>query len=73
MGRTISYNNSDWAAVYLNLQKYRRRWGMISRVLERTRAIVRARGAMYRVVVQSVLLYRSESWVVNREILNILT
>ena len=26
LGRTIAYNNSDWAAVYQNLQKDRRKW-----------------------------------------------
>ena len=33
LGRIIAYNNSDWAAVYLNLRKSQRRWGMIERVL----------------------------------------
>ena len=31
--RTITYNNSSWETVYLNLWKARRRWGMIARVL----------------------------------------
>ena len=43
------------------------------RVLERTGATVRARGAMYKAVAQSVLLYRSNSWVVTREMLKVLT
>ena len=46
LGLTITFNNSNWAAVYLNLRKDRMRWGMIARVLERTGATVRARGAM---------------------------
>ena len=44
LGRTIAYNNSDWATVYLNLSKARSRWGMIARVLERTGETARARG-----------------------------
>ena len=44
LGQTISYNNSDWTAVYLNLRKARRRWGMTVRVIERVGATVRARG-----------------------------
>ena len=46
---------------------------MVARVLERTGAMVQARGAMYKVVAQSVLLYGSKSWVVTREMLKVLT
>ena len=57
----IAYINSDWEAVYLNLHKARRRWGMIARVLEMMGATVRAREEMYKAVAQLVLLYVSES------------
>ena len=73
MGWKIGYNNSDWAAVYLNLHKSRQRWDMIERVIEITLATVRAREAMYKSVGQSVLLYGRESWVVTGEILKFLT
>ena len=46
---------------------------MIVRVLERTGAMVRARGAIYKAVAQLVLLYGSESWVVNGDMLKVLT
>ena len=65
LGRTIKLNNSNREAVYLNLHKERRRWGMIAKVLERRGATVRDWGAIYKVVAQSVLLYGRESWVVN--------
>ena len=45
---------------------------MIARVMAKTRATVWARGMMYKVVAQSVLLYRSESWVMTGEILKVL-
>ena len=45
---------------------------MITRVLEKTVATVRARGMMYEVVAQSLLLYGSESWVVMGSILKLL-
>ena len=48
MVHMISYNNSNWAAVYLNLRKSRRWWGMIVRVLERMVATVQAQGEMYK-------------------------
>ena len=73
LGQTITYKKRDWAAVYLNQQKARRRWGMISRVLERTGATVRAQGEIYKAVAPSVLLYGSDSWVVNGETLKVLT
>ena len=46
---------------------------MIVRVIERTGATVRGRGAMYKAIVLLVLLYESKSWVVTGEMLNILT
>ena len=58
--------------VYQNLKKLQRQWGMISRVLENTRAPVWARGMMYRAVSQLVLLYGSESWVVMGATLKVL-
>ena len=47
---TIAYNNIDWPAVYQNLKKEQRWWGMIVRVLEKPGATVRARGMMYKLV-----------------------
>ena len=60
LGRTIAYINSNWAAVYQNMQKSQRRWGMLVMVLEMMRATLQAQGAMYKAVTQSVLLYGSE-------------
>ena len=45
---------------------------MLVRVLERTGATVRAQGSMYKAVVQLVILYGIEIWVLNREMLKIL-
>ena len=59
--RTNTYNNSDWAAVFLNLRKSWRQWVMILRVLKRTGAPVWAWGAMYKAVAHSVILYGSKS------------
>ena len=38
LGRTVSYNNSDWAALDRNPSKAQKRWGMIARVLSETGA-----------------------------------
>ena len=45
---------------------------MITRVLTKTGATVRACGVMYKSVDQLVLLYGSESWVVTGEMLKVL-
>ena len=58
--------------VYQNLRKARMRWGVISRLMVKTGAAVRARGMMYKAVAHLVLLYRSESWVVTGIILKVL-
>ena len=72
LGRKIAYNNSNWAAVYQNLRKARRRWGMVERVMERTGAPVQTWGYMYKAVVQSVILYVREIWVVTGDMLKVL-
>ena len=43
LGFTIGYNNSDWVALYHNLFKARRWWGMVLNVLENIGAKVRSR------------------------------
>ena len=72
LGRMITYNNREWPAVFQNLKKVRRRWGMILRVLTKTVETVQVHGMMYKTVVQSVLLYYSESRVVMGAMLKVL-
>ena len=45
---------------------------MITRVLEKTGATVRAGGMIYKAVAHSVLLYGSESWVVTGPMIKVL-
>ena len=59
LGRTITCNNSNCAAVYLNLQKAHRRWGMVARVIERTVETVQAQGEMYKEM-EKLVIYLSE-------------
>ena len=58
--------------MYRNLRKAQRRWGVISRVLEKTGATVRSWGMIYKAVAQSVLLYSSDIWVVMGDMLKFL-
>ena len=48
--KTITYNNSNWHAVYQNLRKERRRREMIVRVMAKTGGMVWAYGMMYKAV-----------------------
>ena len=63
LGRHLSQDNSDWPAVLYNIKKARKRWAMVRKVLVRDRASPRVSGYFYNAVVQSVLLYGAETWV----------
>ena len=69
---TITYNNSDWAALYHSLGEARRRWGMMSRVLDKSGVTVRDRLIMYKYMVQTVLLYVRKSWVITDAMVKVL-
>ena len=45
---------------------------MVARVMEKTGATVQARGAMYKAVAHSVILYGSNRWAVMGDMLNLL-
>jgi hypothetical protein len=68
LGRILSKNDSDCAAVENNLQKARMKWGRISRLLTREGTYPKAMATFYKAIVQSVLLYGAESWVINKEV-----
>ncbi len=72
LGRVIAMNNSDWPALFHNLKKARQRWAMVSKVLDKQGASMRCRGLFYKAVVQSVLLYGCETWVVKEGMLKVL-
>ena len=42
----------------------RRQWGMVEKVLKKSVAAVQSQAMMYKAVVQTVLMYGSDSWVV---------
>jgi hypothetical protein len=72
IGRIITSSNSDWEAAKFNLHKARTRWMNISRILTRTSASPRISSLFYKATIQTVLLYGSETWVINDEILHLL-
>ena len=66
LGRPLSATDSDWLAIRRNLNRARQKWAMISRILSREGATPRVSGLFYKAVVQSVLLYGSETWVLDK-------
>jgi Reverse transcriptase (RNA-dependent DNA polymerase) len=72
LGRLLSSNDSDWPTVYYNLKKAQMRWRRVSRVLTREGADPRVCGMFYKAVVQSVLLYSCETWVITSQVLDVL-
>ena len=72
LGHTITYNNSDWEAVYRNLQKAWRYQGMISKMLTKTVATVQSLGMLYKAVSHTLILFWGESWVVTVAMLKLL-
>ena len=51
LGRTVAYINSNWAALYQNLRKARRRWEMVRKLESKTGAVVQAWGKLYKAFV----------------------
>eukprot|EP00978_Attheya_sp_CCMP212_P031988 scaffold122904_cov62-Attheya_sp.AAC.4 len=62
LGRLLSNMDEDWPAVHANLCKAPKSWAMISCILARDGATPRVSGMSYKAVVQSILLFGSETW-----------
>ena len=72
LGRTVMYNNSNWEALYSKVRKAQQRWGIVTKVMWNTGAPIKSRSVMYKVVVQAVLLYRSEIWLIMDNMVTVL-
>jgi hypothetical protein len=72
LGCYTTSTDSDWPALYKNLQKAQSKWAMIAKVLIRERATPHISGLFYKAIVQTVLLYGSESWVITPAMLKVL-
>lgn len=62
LGRILSHDDKDNLAMYYNMRRARSRWGLISRILTCEGANPRVSAMFYKAVVQTVLLYGSETW-----------
>ena len=73
LGRLLSNDDGDLRTVRKNLKKARWVWARLQNVLESEGADPRVCGMFYKAVVQSVLLYGCETWVVTPAILRMLS
>jgi hypothetical protein len=72
LGRILTDTDDDYPALYRNLSRARQRWGMVRRVLVRDGADPRTMAYFYKCVVQTVLLYGAETWVISNRMLRAL-
>ena len=72
LGRVLSEEDNNWPVVVRNLRRARQKWARLTRVLSREGAYARTLGHIYLAVVQSVMLYGSETWVLTPHMLRVL-
>ena len=65
LGRIVSEDDDDTPAIEANIKKARTKWAMFKRLLTRERASRRVMGHFYKAIVQSILLYGAETWLIN--------
>lgn len=63
LGRQLTNTNDDWLAVCYNIKKAKTQWGRVRRILKLETSSTRVMGNFYKAVVQSVLLFGAETWV----------
>ena len=64
LGRWLCDNDDDTGCIMENIKKARQRWNNIANILKREGANAECMGKFYLVIVQSVLLYGADSWVI---------
>ena len=65
MGRILTEGDDDWPAVAGNLAKAIKSWGRLQGILSREVATKWGSGNFFKAVVQQVLLFGAETWVVS--------
>jgi 5'(3')-deoxyribonucleotidase len=71
LGRIINDSDDDLPAVESQLQKARQVWARISRIIQKkTNGNIKIMSTFYKSIVQTILLYGSESWVLTQFIIN---
>ena len=68
LGRIMTAGDDDWPSVAGNLVKARKSWGRLARILSREGAEKRVLGTLFKAVVQQVLIFGAETWVLTPRI-----
>ena len=68
LGQGLMAGYDDWPAVVGNLKKVRKSWDLLTRILGQEGANPRVLGVFFKAVLQVVLIFRSETWVMNPHI-----
>ena len=68
LGIILLAADGDWSAVVRNLRRARQKWTRMTRVLSREGTDAWTLGQIYLAVVQSVMMYGSETWVMTPHI-----
>ena len=63
LGRPLDQTDDDWPAVWQNIMRARSVWGILGTLLQREGEEPRVSEIFYRALVQAILLYGSETWV----------
>ena len=66
LGRWIQNNDDETDCIDLQLKTTRKRWFRIAKLLKRTGANAKIMGTFYKTIISTILLYGSESWVINK-------
>jgi hypothetical protein len=66
LGQIVDDSDKDDSAIDRKIQRARGVWARLGKLLSREGANPIAMGIFYKVIVQSVLLYGSESWVITK-------
>ena len=65
LGRILTDTDDDTAAITNQLKKARQQWNAIARILKRKGANAMTMAKFYMAIVQAVLLYGADSWVIS--------
>ena len=65
LGRILTEGDDDWPSVAGNMGKAKKSWGRLQGILSRVGATKQVSGKMFKAVVQQVLLFGAEMWVVS--------
>ena len=68
LGQVMTAEDDNWLAVAGNLVKPQKSWGSLSRIPIREGADTRVSGNFFKAVVQAVLLFGAEPWVLTPRI-----